>query len=189
MIRRPPRSTLFPYTTLFRSEEHHVVKWLLSELEGMAPDAERFEAKVTVLMENIRHHVEEEESDLFPKVRTALGRKALGDMGEAMERAKAIAPTHPHPRSPDTPPGNIVTGVVAAALDRARDAGQELVEGAADVVRRATNGTPSRSTNRSSGSGTRKSSARKSPARKSSASTSSATRAAAGAKRAGRTTA
>src|SRR3712207_4139527 len=67
MIRRPPRSTLFPYTTLFRSEEHHVVKWLLSELEGMAPDAERFEAKVTVLMENVRHHVKEEESDLFPE--------------------------------------------------------------------------------------------------------------------------
>ena len=135
-------------------EEHHVVKWLLSELDGMAPDAERFEAKVTVLMENVRHHVEEEESDLFPKVRKRLSRKALNDMGEAMARAKAVVPTRPHPRSPDTPPGNLVSGVVASALDRAREAGQEFVEGAAGVARRAASnatggGTPTRRARRS----------------------------------------
>jgi hemerythrin superfamily protein len=123
-------------TVLESLEEHHVVKWVLSELDGMPADAERFEAKVSVLMENVRHHVKEEESDLFPKVRRALTRRALEDMGEAMARAKTIAPTRPHPRSPDTPPGNIVSGVVAAALDRARDAGQELVEGAAGAARR-----------------------------------------------------
>jgi len=117
-------------------EEHHVVKWVLSELDGMPPDAERFEAKVTVLMENVRHHVKEEESELFPKVRRALSRGALNEMGAAMERAKTVAPTRPHPRSPDTPPGNIVTGVVAAALDRAREAGQELVENATGAARR-----------------------------------------------------
>ena len=124
-------------TVLESLEEHHVVKWVLSELDGMPADAERFEAKVAVLMENVRHHVKEEESDLFPKVRRALSRGALNEMGEAMQRAKLVAPTRPHPRSPDTPPGNIVTGVVAAALDRARDAGQELVEGATGAARRA----------------------------------------------------
>src|SRR4029079_19256373 len=51
-------------------EEHHIVKWLLSELVGLDPTNERFDAKVTVLIENVRHHVEEEESDFFPKVRT-----------------------------------------------------------------------------------------------------------------------
>src|SRR6478609_6659049 len=76
-------------------EEHHIVKWVLSELDGMDADAERFDAKVTVLIENVRHHVEEEESDFFPKVRNELGRKALGDLGDAMEKAKASAPTHP----------------------------------------------------------------------------------------------
>ncbi|HSH60805.1 MAG TPA: hemerythrin domain-containing protein, partial [Acidimicrobiales bacterium] len=58
-------------------EEHHIVKWTLSELEDMDPSHERFEAKVTVLMEGVRHHVEEEESELFPEVRKALGRKRL----------------------------------------------------------------------------------------------------------------
>src|SRR3954465_15330663 len=58
-------------------EEHHIVKWTLSELEGLDPQDERFEAKVTVLMESVRYHVEEEESDLFPDIRKGLGRKQL----------------------------------------------------------------------------------------------------------------
>jgi hemerythrin superfamily protein len=156
-------------TVLESLEEHHVVKWVLSELDGMPADAERFEAKVTVLMENVRHHVKEEESDLFPKVRRALTRAALENMGEAMARAKTIAPTRPHPRSPDTPPGNVVSGVVAAALDRARDAGQELVEGAAGAARRvAANVTDGSSPDRPT-TPRRKAAAKRTTARKTSA--------------------
>ena len=54
-------------------EEHHIVKWVLSELERMDPEDERFDAKVTVLIENVRHHVEEEEGEYFPAVRDELG--------------------------------------------------------------------------------------------------------------------
>jgi hypothetical protein len=43
-------------------EEHHVVKWTLSELEGMDPSNERFDAKASVLFESVRHHVKEEET-------------------------------------------------------------------------------------------------------------------------------
>src|SRR4051812_21522690 len=43
-------------------EEHHIVKWTLSELEALSPENERFDAKVIVLTESVRHHVEEEES-------------------------------------------------------------------------------------------------------------------------------
>src|SRR6185295_13374618 len=46
----------------------------LYELERMSPTDERFDAKVTVLTENVRHHVEEEEKDLFPKVNKIFGR-------------------------------------------------------------------------------------------------------------------
>src|SRR4029450_10653619 len=83
-------------------EEHHIVKWVLSELDGMDPANERFDAKMAVLMENSRHHVKEEEQDFFPKVRAELDRNALADVGQAMARAKDLAPSHPHPRSPDT---------------------------------------------------------------------------------------
>ncbi|MFG2007219.1 hemerythrin domain-containing protein [Spirillospora sp. NPDC048911] len=76
-------------------EEHHVVVWMLSELSGMDPSDERFDAKVTVLMENVRHHVEEEEKDWFPDVRKAMGRKALQELGERMAAAKSKAPKDP----------------------------------------------------------------------------------------------
>ncbi|MDQ4070923.1 MAG: hemerythrin domain-containing protein [Actinomycetota bacterium] len=102
-------------------EEHHIVKWVLSELDGMKPDHERFKAKMTVLIENVRHHVEEEETDLFPKVRKAVGRKELGEIGDAMEKAKKTAPTRPHPKAPDTPPGNLVAGPAAGVVDKARE--------------------------------------------------------------------
>jgi hemerythrin superfamily protein len=76
-------------------EEHHVVVWLLSELVGMDPADERFTAKVTVLIENVRHHVEEEEQDWFPQVRKAMGRKVLQQLGEDMAAAKTTAPADP----------------------------------------------------------------------------------------------
>ena len=61
-------------------EEHHIVKWTLSELEDMDPLDERFDAKVTVLIESVRHHVKEEEGELFPKIQKSdLDLDALGE--------------------------------------------------------------------------------------------------------------
>ncbi|MDQ1374876.1 MAG: hypothetical protein QOJ09_2214 [Actinomycetota bacterium] len=104
------------------------MKWILSELDGMDPGNERFDAKVTVLKENVEHHVEEEEQDWFPKVREAMGRKALQELGAAMEKAKKTAPKRPHPRSPDTPPANIVVGAAAGLIDTARKTGKAAVK-------------------------------------------------------------
>jgi hypothetical protein len=80
-----------------------------------------------VLIESVRHHIREEEETLFPTVRKALSRKRLAELGEMMEKAKSRAPTHPHPRSPSQPPGNLVAGIVSGAVDKARDAGEEAV--------------------------------------------------------------
>ena len=68
-------------------EEHHVVKVLLAELEKMDPKDERFVAKTTVLIESVRHHVEEEEDEYFPKVREALGRNALSELVNQIDAA------------------------------------------------------------------------------------------------------
>ncbi len=84
-------------------EEHHIVKWVCSELYGMDPTDERYDAKVTVLAENVRHHVEEEEQEWFPEVRRGLGRKALQELGATMEKAKKTAPRTPQPLAPDEP--------------------------------------------------------------------------------------
>lgn len=113
-------------------EEHHIVKWTLSELEKMDPEDERYCAKVEVLIESVRHHIEEEEGDLFPKARKLLGEEVLDELGQRMEKAKKLVPTRPHPRSPDTPPGNMVAGLMASMMDRTKD----MVRGVADKAMR-----------------------------------------------------
>jgi hemerythrin-like domain-containing protein len=76
-------------------EEHHVADVLVMELYGMKPDAERFDAKTMVLIENVRHHIEEEEEEWFPKVREGLGRKRLQEIGAEMQQAREKAPRKP----------------------------------------------------------------------------------------------
>ncbi len=76
-------------------EEHHVADLLVVELASMKPSDERFDAKTTVLIENVTHHMEEEEQDWFPKVREGLGRKALQEIGDDLLAARKKAPTRP----------------------------------------------------------------------------------------------
>ena len=68
-------------------EEHHVVDVLIAELEALDSDEEQYEAKFTVLMENVEHHVEEEEGELFPKAEKAL-RSELDRLGDQMSARK-----------------------------------------------------------------------------------------------------
>ena len=78
-------------------EEHHVADVLCMELVGMPAGAERFDAKASVLIENVTHHIEEEEQDWFPKVRAGLGRKQLQELGAKLEQARDKAPRSPGP--------------------------------------------------------------------------------------------
>ena len=76
-------------------EEHHVADVLVVELAALKPQHERFTAKTTVLIENVTHHMEEEEQDWFPQVRSGLGRKAFQDIGAEMVQARKKAPRKP----------------------------------------------------------------------------------------------
>jgi hemerythrin-like domain-containing protein len=76
-------------------EEHHVADVLVVELSMMKPTDERFTAKTTVLIENVEHHIEEEEAEWFPKVREGLGRKQLQEIGAEMVQARKKAPKRP----------------------------------------------------------------------------------------------
>jgi hemerythrin superfamily protein len=76
-------------------EEHHVADVLVGELAAMKPHDERFDAKTTVLIENVEHHIEEEEQEWFPKVREELGRKQLQEIGVRLLELKDKAPTSP----------------------------------------------------------------------------------------------
>jgi hypothetical protein len=66
-------------------------------------------------------------------VRDELGRNALNDLG-AMAEARKTAPTRPHPRSPDTPPGNVVVGAAAGVADRTGDTVSGLAQGSVTAI-------------------------------------------------------
>lgn len=68
-------------------EEHHVMKFLIGELKDMTPEDARFDAKFTVLTENVKHHIKEEEAELFARART--GRLDLAELGKQLTAAKA----------------------------------------------------------------------------------------------------
>ena len=74
--------------TLEAFEEHRLVKQLLGELERMDKGDEQWTARLTVLKENVEHHVEEEEGDMFPKARKVLSNEQTEILGTRMEEAK-----------------------------------------------------------------------------------------------------
>lgn len=74
--------------TLEAYEEHNLVKQLLSELEAEPKDDEQWTAKFTVLKENVEHHVEEEEGELFKKARKVLSKEQREEIGRRIEEAK-----------------------------------------------------------------------------------------------------
>jgi len=76
-------------------EEHHVADVLCMELAALNPGDERFDAKTTVLIESVLHHIEEEEQEWFPKVREGVGRKQLQEIGARMLEMEKKAPRKP----------------------------------------------------------------------------------------------
>jgi hemerythrin superfamily protein len=69
-------------------QEHHVVKVLMREIEDLS-DEEIFAAKMTVLIENVEHHAEEEEQEMFPAVRQQMSEDELDELGQRLEQAKS----------------------------------------------------------------------------------------------------
>jgi hemerythrin-like domain-containing protein len=61
----------------------------------MDPDDDRFTAKTLVLIESVRHHMDEEEQEWFPQVRDRLGRRKLQELGSQMLDLRPSAPTRP----------------------------------------------------------------------------------------------
>jgi cell division FtsZ-interacting protein ZapD len=74
--------------TLEGFEEHHVIKTLLKELDGQSVETEQWTAKLKVLKENVEHHVEEEEGEMFKGAREVLSKEQIEDLGARMESEK-----------------------------------------------------------------------------------------------------
>lgn len=119
---------------LFALEEHHATKLTLAEIDALGAADERLPAKVHVLAENVRAHVREEERDLLPALKRATSAVELRDLGATLAKAKALAPTRPHPSAPDQPPGSLPATAAASAYDRSKDAVGRAVQAARDLV-------------------------------------------------------
>ncbi|MDH4113069.1 MAG: hemerythrin domain-containing protein, partial [Actinomycetota bacterium] len=69
-------------------EEHHVVDMVMGEIEGIAPNDETWMAKFTVMKENLEHHIEEEEGEMFEQARKVFDDDELGKLGDRMQARK-----------------------------------------------------------------------------------------------------
>lgn len=102
--------------------EHSEAEELLRSMEQMDVMSEYFEQAFHRLHDAILQHAQIEESEAFPFLRSVTSSEDRLRMGERYEHAKRNAPSHPHPHTPNTPPGNRIAGPITAAADRIRDA-------------------------------------------------------------------
>lgn len=105
-----------------RVHEQSKAEELLSTMEKKGPAAEDFPANLTKLRAEVLAHAQAEEQTVFVPLAAGVSQERLVQLGERYEKAKSLAPTRPHPNAPDTPPGNLILGPVAAMVDRFRDA-------------------------------------------------------------------
>ena len=66
-------------------EEHHVVDTVMAEIEGVAYDDEKWGAKFSVMKENLEHHIEDEEGEMFKQARQVFDQDELTQLGESMK--------------------------------------------------------------------------------------------------------
>lgn len=70
-------------------QEHHLVDLVMGELTGLTPEDEQWGAKLSVMKENVEHHIEEEEGEMFKKARQLFDQAELDALGTRMEARKA----------------------------------------------------------------------------------------------------
>lgn len=102
--------------------EHLEIKQTLNAIDRMSAEDEAFDERMRTLMAEVRHHVEEEESELFPKIREAVRREDLVELGTHLEAARAMVPTRPHPHAPTQPLAKLATSPPVVLVDWVRDA-------------------------------------------------------------------
>lgn len=105
-----------------RMKEESEAESLLKEMEKLDPDSPEFEAKLKKLQREVEAHAEAEETKEFPRIAAKEPKERLQQMAKIYDVAKSLAPTRPHPSTPNTPVANLLIGPFAAVIDRARDA-------------------------------------------------------------------
>ncbi len=102
-------------------EEHAEAEETLKRLEKLDADDPAFDDDLATLMGEIRHHIEDEEGEMFAHMRAALDADELRRLGGRVEAFKKVAPTRPHPNVPNEPLPRMAAGPAASLFDRMRD--------------------------------------------------------------------
>jgi hypothetical protein len=102
-------------------KEHAEAEETLQRLEKLDPDDPRFDDELSTLMAEIRHHIEDEEGEMFAHMRQAMDADELQKLGERVEAFKKVAPTRPHPNVPNEALPRAAAGPAASLFDRMRD--------------------------------------------------------------------
>ena len=102
-------------------EEHAEAEETLQRLEKLDADDPGFDDELATLMEEIRHHIEDEEGEMFVHMRQAMDEGELRSLGTRVEAFKKVAPTRPHPSVPNEALPRLAAGPAASLLDRMRD--------------------------------------------------------------------
>jgi hemerythrin superfamily protein len=102
-------------------EEHAEAEETLKRLEKLDADDPRFEDELATVMKEIRHHIEDEEGEMFVHMREAMDDDELRKLGARVEAFKKVAPTRPHPNVPNEPLPRAAVGAAASLFDRMRD--------------------------------------------------------------------
>lgn len=102
-------------------EEHAEAEETLARLEKLDRDDAAFDDELATLMAEIRHHIEDEEGEMFAHMRQVIDEDELRRLGQAVEVFKKVAPTRPHPNVPNDPLSRTAAGPAASLFDRMRD--------------------------------------------------------------------
>ncbi|MFB8182248.1 hemerythrin domain-containing protein [Streptomyces sp. NPDC055966] len=102
-------------------DDHGRIEKILKQLEKTQTDDPQMSPLLQLLMDEVAAHVQDEENNLFPMLRQACTPEQLDDLGDKIRRAKAMAPTRPHPSAPSTPAASKLLAPGAGLVDRARD--------------------------------------------------------------------
>jgi hemerythrin superfamily protein len=102
-------------------EEHAEAEETLQRLEKLDADSPEFDDALATLMREIRHHIEDEEGEMFAHMREVIDEEDLRQLGTAVETFKKVAPTRPHPNVPNDPISRAAAGPAASLFDRMRD--------------------------------------------------------------------
>jgi hemerythrin-like domain-containing protein len=102
-------------------EEHAEAEETLQRLEKLDADSPDFDDELATLMSEIRHHIEDEEGEMFAHMRQVMDADELRTLGANVEAFKKVAPTRPHPNVSNQPLPRLAAGPAASLFDRMRD--------------------------------------------------------------------